>query len=513
LSESRPAAVIVLAAGEGTRMKSATPKVLHSVLGQSLLGHVLTAAEPLAADRTMVVVGHERDRVVQHIAQIAPGADAVEQPQQDGTGHAVRIALGAAPGMSGTAVVVCGDTPLLTGETLQALAAEHTDSGNAATVLTARVPDPTGYGRIIRDAFGNVVSIVEHRDADVEQRKLDEINSGIYAFDVERLGAALAQLTRDNTQGEEYLTDVIALLRREGAPVGALVVADHREVLGVNDRVQLAKVRAVMRERINAVWMREGVSIIDPATTFIDVSVRLEPDSVIQPWTLLEGETTVAAGAEVGPGSQLRDSTVGAGASVRFTTADRAEIGSGASVGPYTYLRPGTRLGTDTRAGAFVETKNVQVGEGSKVPHLSYVGDAEIGEGSNIGAATIFVNYDGVAKHRTVIGDHVRIGSDTMLVAPVEVGDGAYTAAGSVITEDVPPGAIGVGRARQRTIKGWVARKRAGSASAAAAAAALAAGGADSDRASGDNEPAPAPTPTDPGPSAPGSNDRKGPAE
>jgi len=513
LSESRPAAVIVLAAGEGTRMKSATPKVLHKFLGRSLLGHVLAATAPLQADRTLVVVGHARDEVVGHLQAIAPDADWVEQAEQHGTGHAVRIALGAAPDLTGTVLVVCGDTPLLTAETLSLLAATHSSSGDAATVLSAWVPDPGGYGRVIRDKHRQVASIVEHRDADVEQLKVDEINTGIYALDLARLRTALPSLTRNNSQGEEYLTDVVALLRREGETVGAVMVQDHREVLGVNDRVQLAEARALMQRAINDRWMREGVSIIDSATTMIGVNVRLEADSVIHPWTLLEGTTTVASGAEVGPGSQIIDSVIAENAVVRFTTADRAVIGPGASVGPYTFLRPGTVLGPRTRAGAFVEMKNVDVGEGSKIPHLSYVGDAEIGEGSNIGAATIFVNYDGVAKHRTVIGDQVRIGSDTMLVAPVEVGDGAYTAAGSVITDDVPPGAIGVGRAKQRTIAGWVARKRPGSSSAAAAAAAISGTGADRETDSGDNGRAPTSTPAASGDVPSGETDREGHAE
>lgn len=471
MSESRLAAVVVLAAGEGTRMRSTTPKVLHEMLGRSLVGHVLTAARPLAPDRTLVVVGHGREQVIDHLASVAPEAEPVTQAEQHGTGHAVRIALDAQPGLDGTVIVLSGDTPLLTSTTLTELLRVHSDQQAAATVLTAHVPDVRGYGRLIRDENGAVMAIVEHRDLDINQRQIDEINAGIYAFDVAQLRDALGELDRDNSQGEEYLTDVIALLRRTRARVAAHVADDHREVLGVNDHAQLAAARGFLRDRVNDAWMVAGVSIVDPTNTMIGVDVTLEPASVVYPWTLLEGTTSVGAGAQVGPGSQLVDTTVGADAVVRYTTADRAEIGARAVVGPYTYLRPGTVLAADTKAGAFVEIKSSHVGEGSKVPHLSYVGDAQIGEGSNIGAATIFVNYDGVQKHRTVIGDQVRIGSDTMLVAPVEVGDGAYTAAGSVITEDVPPGAMGVGRAKQRTIAGWVARKRPGSKSAAAAAA------------------------------------------
>ena len=472
MSETRPAAVIVLAAGEGTRMRSALPKVLHPLAGRSMLGHVLAACAPLAADETIVVVGHGRDEVIAELATTYPDAMTVDQVAQNGTGHAVRIALAALPDVSGTILVVCGDTPLLTSQTLVDLLAERDSSSCAATMLTARLPEPFGYGRIVRDEKGAVTGIVEERDASDEQRQIDEVNAGIYAFEAAHLRSALAALTPNNSQGEEYLTDVVSGLRTAGQQVSALVISDHREVMGVNDRVQLAEAAALLRDRINDGWMRAGVSIVDPSTTWIGVDVTLEPDVTVYPQTTLTGRTSVSAGARIGPGCWLVDTVVGTNAVVRQTTSDQAEIGEDASVGPYTYLRPGTVLGDKARAGAFVETKNSRIGAGSKVPHLSYVGDAEIGEGSNIGAATVFVNYDGVAKHRTVIGDHVRVGSDTMLVAPVEIGDGAYTAAGSVITDDVPPGAMGVGRARQRTIRGWVARKRAGSASAAAAAAA-----------------------------------------
>jgi bifunctional UDP-N-acetylglucosamine pyrophosphorylase / glucosamine-1-phosphate N-acetyltransferase len=494
VTSSRPAAVIVLAAGVGTRMKSSTPKVLHPLLGRSLLAHVLGATRPLDAAHTMVVVGHQRDAVTEHLAEVDASARAVVQAEQNGTGHAVRIVLDALPDVAGAVVVVCGDTPLLTPYTLHRVVAEHDGRAAAATVLTAHVPDPTGYGRVVRGDDGNVRAIVEHGDADGATLAVDEVNSGIYVFDAALLRSALDRVSTENSQGEEYLTDVVGILVDDGARVQGVAVNDPREVMGINDRVQLAEARAVLRDRINNAWMRAGVSIIDPTTTFIGVDVQLAADCVIHPWTLLEGASTVAAGAEVGPGSQIVDTLIGPGATVRFTTADRAVVGPDASVGPYTYLRPGTELAKGARAGAFVEAKNVQVGEGSKIPHLSYVGDAEIGEGSNIGAATVFVNYDGVAKHRTIIGDHVRIGSDTMLVAPVTVGDGAYTAAGSVITDDVPPGAMGVGRARQRTIRDWVLRKRRGTASAVAAEraqrSAAPAPDGDTGETSGDNGPA-----------------------
>jgi bifunctional UDP-N-acetylglucosamine pyrophosphorylase/glucosamine-1-phosphate N-acetyltransferase len=319
-----------------------------------------------------------------------------------------------------------------------------------------------------------VLAIVEQRDATEAQRAIAEINSGVYAFDGKLLRDALSRLRTDNSQGEEYLTDVLAILRDDGHRVGAVATPDHHEILGVNDRVQLAELRRLLNDRVLEAWMRAGVTVVDPASTWIDVQATLAADSTIHPNTQLHGRTEIATGAVIGPNSTLRDTIVGAGASVVASHATGAEIGPGATVGPYSYLRPGTRLGAKAKAGAFVEIKNSGIGAGSKVPHLSYVGDAEIGEGSNIGAATIVVNYDGVAKHRTVVGDHARIGSDSMLIAPVTIGDGAYTAAGSVITEDVPPGALAVARGRQRNVEGWVERRRPGSRAALASEAARA---------------------------------------
>lgn len=472
-----PSVVVILAAGEGTRMRSSTPKVLHVVAGRSLLGHVIHASAHVRPGHVVVVVGHGREQVQAHLEEIAPWVVTVVQEEQRGTGHAVRIALAgiAERGLavdSGPIVVLTADTPLLTGEALEALLAQHEAAGSAATVLTTVLSDPTGYGRVLRDGAGAVQGIVEHRDATADQRAVDEINSGMYAFDAAALAQALSRLSTSNAQGEEYLTDVIGLLREAGAPVAASRVDDPADVMGVNDRVQLAQAAAIMRDRINARWMREGVSMLDPASTWIDVDVELERDVVLRPQVALHGPTSIAEGAVIGPGTTLSSCEVGRGAEVIHTWAELAVIGSGAHVGPFTYLRPGAMLGEDAKAGAYVEIKNSTLGRGAKVPHLSYVGDAEIGEGSNIGAATVFVNYDGVAKHRTIVGAQVRIGSDTMLVAPVTVGDGAYTAAGSVITRDVPPGALAIGRAEQRIIDDWVLSRRAGTASEAAARAA-----------------------------------------
>ncbi|MTA07905.1 MAG: bifunctional UDP-N-acetylglucosamine diphosphorylase/glucosamine-1-phosphate N-acetyltransferase GlmU [Actinobacteria bacterium] len=462
--------VIVLAAGEGTRMKSATPKVLHSVAGRSLLGHVLHAIDHLHPAELRIVVGSGREAVEAHIADISPKATTVFQEHRGGTGHAAQLALaGNAP--KGTVLVLAGDTPLLSGESLAQFIAAHTAGKFAASVLTAEHPEPTGYGRIIRDDSDELLRIVEEKDATDDEKFIYEINSGVYAFDGEKLAASIGKLTNANAQGELYLTDVIGILKSAGESIAAIMIDDFTETLGVNDRVQLAESAAMLRDRINDQWMRAGVTIIDPTTTWIDSTVEISHDVTLHPGTTLLGSTKIATGAVIGPRTTLTDSVVKEGAQVLESIATQTVIGEGAIVGPFTYLREGTLLGDATKAGAFVEMKNAVVGTGSKIPHLSYVGDATIGEGSNIGAATIFVNYDGVEKHHTTVGDQVRIGSDTMLVAPVSIGDGAYTAAGSVITEDVPAGAIGVGRAKQRNVLDWVLRKRAGSKSAQAAEA------------------------------------------
>ncbi|AYY15661.1 bifunctional UDP-N-acetylglucosamine diphosphorylase/glucosamine-1-phosphate N-acetyltransferase GlmU [Actinobacteria bacterium YIM 96077] len=459
---TRPAAVIVLAAGEGTRMKSSTPKVLHELAGRSLVGHAVAAGQELDPDHLTVVVGHGREHVVAHLAEIAPGAATAVQEEQLGTGHAVQCALRTLPDLHGVVVVTYGDVPLLTGQTLQELVGQHVAGGHGVSVLTAELDDPAGYGRIVRGADGSVERIVEHKDATEDVLRITEFNSGIYVFDADVLRTGLSQLDTDNVQGELYLTDLIQLARDAGRTVGALVTADTWQTEGVNDRLQLANLHREFNRRITTRWMRAGVTIVDPATTWIDVTVELDRDVVLRPGVQLHGRTRIDTGSEVGPDTTLYDTTVGAGATVVRTHAAGAEIGPHASVGPFSYLRPGTRLGEGGKIGAFVETKSADIGRESKVPHLSYVGDATIGERTNIGAATVTVNYDGVSKHHTTIGDHCRTGADNMFVAPVNVGDGAYTAAGSVITNDVPPGAMGVARGRQRNVEGWVARKRPG---------------------------------------------------
>jgi bifunctional UDP-N-acetylglucosamine pyrophosphorylase / glucosamine-1-phosphate N-acetyltransferase len=488
-------AAIVLAAGEGTRMKSNTPKVLHDLCGRSMLGHVVAAVRGIDPGGLVVVTGQGREQVEASLQTIDADARTVFQPTQNGTGHAVRLALAALdaaavaqgkPPIEGTIVVAPGDAPLLSAASLQALAAHRAKTGAAAVLLSANVPDPTGYGRIVRDGQGNLMQVVEHADATEAEREITEVNSSVYAFDAAKLRSALAELAVSiphNAQGEEYLPDVVRIMVQAGDladAVEAVLIDDWREIVGVNDRVQLAEARALLRDRIVTAFMRDGVTIVDPATTWVDVDVVLEPDCVVLPNTMLLGRTRIATGARVGPNCLLADTVVDEGATVRDATCEGAQIGPHASVGPYTYLRPGTRLARGAKAGGFVEMKNADVGEESKVPHLSYVGDATIGARTNIGAATVFANYDGVSKHSTVIGDDVRIGSDTMLVAPVTIGDGAYTGAGSVIVDDVPPGALGVGRAHQRNVEGWVEKRRPGSpaAQAAARAAARAARGA-----------------------------------
>jgi bifunctional UDP-N-acetylglucosamine pyrophosphorylase/glucosamine-1-phosphate N-acetyltransferase len=450
-------------------MKSRIPKVLHTLCGRSMLGHALAAASELAPQRLVVVAGHGRDQVGAEATRQAPDVCLVVQERLAGTGHAVRMVTEALGVLHGTVVVTYGDMPLLQAQTLQALVREHAAAGNAVTVLTAQVADPAGYGRIIRDHAGSLAEIVEDADVTAEQRAVTEINSGCYAFDGALLADAVKRVATSNAQGQEYLTDVVAIMRGDGHLAGTVLAVDPAEIQGVNDRVQLAQVRRAFNGRLLEAWMRAGATIMDPASTWIDVGVTLAPDAEILPGTQLEGSTSIGPGARIGPGCLLRDTTVAQDATVTYAVCESAEVASGASVGPFARLRPGTRIGPGAHIGSYVELKNSTVGDGAKVPHLSYVGDADIGEHSNIGAATIFVNYDGVAKHHTTVGSHVRIGSDTMLVAPVSVGDGAFTAAGSVITEDVPAGALGVARGKQYNSEGWVERRHPGSAPAAAA--------------------------------------------
>lgn len=458
----RPLSAVVLAAGEGTRMRSATPKMLHELCGRPLLLHVLDTLVALPLERVVVVVGHGAERVTKTV-QEQLGTDIplefVEQRVQRGTGDAASVGLTAfadALDAEDDVFVLAGDTPLLREETLAMLASEHRLTDAAATLLTAELDDPTGYGRVIRDGRGGVERIVEQVDANDAELEITEVNPSIYCFRRAFLAPALRRLSPENAQGEYYLTDVVGVLRQAGHAVMGVPVTDPSETAGVNDRAQLAAAEACLRARINTRWMREGVSMTDPATAYLDVAVELERDVRILPNTMLEGHTVVGAGSTIGPDTRLVDTIVGAEAVVQHTIARDSEIGDRATVGPFASLRAGTHIAADAHVGTFVETKNAEIAEGAKVPHLAYIGDAEIGARANIGAGTITANYDGKDKHRTVVGADARIGSNTVLVAPVEVGEGAYTGAGAVVTSDVPPGALARG-VPARVEEGWAA--------------------------------------------------------
>jgi bifunctional UDP-N-acetylglucosamine pyrophosphorylase / glucosamine-1-phosphate N-acetyltransferase len=467
-------AVLVLAAGAGTRMRSDTPKVLHPLAGRSMLAHALLSIAKMAPQHLVVVLGSDHDRigpVVDDLAHtLGRSIEVAIQDQQLGTGHAVLCGLSALPDdFAGAVVVTSGDIPLLDADTLADLVAAHNARPAAVTVLTTTLADPTGYGRILRTQDHEVIGIVEQADATPTQQEIREVNAGVYAFDIAPLRSALSRLSADNAQQELYLTDVVAIVRQDGQTVQARHVDDSALVAGVNNRVQLAELGAELNRRIVAAHQLAGVTVVDPATTWIDVDVTIGRDTVIQPGTQLLGGTRIGTHCTIGPDTTLTDVAVGDGASVVRTHGAGAAIGDGAVVGPFTYLRPGTALGADAKLGAFVEAKNSTIGAGTKVPHLTYVGDADIGDHSNIGASSVFVNYDGMSKHRSTVGSHVRTGSDTMFVAPVTVGDGAYTGAGTVVRENVPPGALAVSGGRQRNIEDWVQRNRPGSAAAEAA--------------------------------------------
>ncbi|RKT78508.1 UDP-N-acetylglucosamine pyrophosphorylase /glucosamine-1-phosphate N-acetyltransferase [Terracoccus luteus] len=470
MSDLRPAAVIVLAAGEGTRMKSSIPKVLHTIGGRSLVGHAVRAARGVQPQHLAVVVRHERDQVAPHVLGLDAAVVIADQDAVKGTGRAVECGLEALPAdLAGTVVVTMGDTPLLTAETLLGLVRAHEDAGGAVTLVASTPPDPTGYGRVVRDAEGGVQAIVEQKDASPEQLALREVNSGIYAFEAALLREALAEVGTDNAQGEKYLTDVVAIARGRGRPVHAHLVADLWQTEGVNDKVQLARLGAELNRRTVEAAMRAGAIVVDPATTWLDADVTIGRDTVVHPGTQIHGASTIGSDCVIGPDTTLTDVEVGDGASVVRTQAELAVVGPGATVGPFSFLRPGTRLGAGGKIGGFVETKNAVIGDGAKVPHLTYCGDAMIGAGANIGAGTIFANYDGVTKGRTEVGAHAFVGSNSVVVAPRTIGAGAYVAAGSAVVSDVAPGQLGVTRAQQRNVDGWVARRRAGTASDTAA--------------------------------------------
>jgi bifunctional UDP-N-acetylglucosamine pyrophosphorylase/glucosamine-1-phosphate N-acetyltransferase len=445
--------VVILAAGQGTRMRSALPKVLHPVCGRPMVLWPVAAALAAGAERVVVVGGPDRA-----LREVLPdGVELAVQERPRGTGDAVRAA---APHLDAgaTVLVLSGDTPLVTADALRELVAGHERAEARATMATMVLDDPAGYGRVVRGADGSVERVVETKvagDATEDELGIREVNTGIYAFSAGPLIHALGRISADNAQGEEYLPDVLPHL----APVHAHELGDPALALGVNDRVDLARVTALAQARIHAAHARNGVTIVAPAATLVDADVEIGRDTVIEPFTALRGATRIGGGCRIGPSATLTGAAVGDDAVVLHSVLDGCEVRAGASVGPFAYLRPGALLRDGSKAGTFVEIKNSDIGEGTKVPHLSYIGDADVGPGTNLGAATITANYDGREKHRTTVGSGVRTSVDTTLVAPVTVGDGAYTAAGSVITEDVPPGALGVARARQTNVEGYAERR------------------------------------------------------
>lgn len=466
----RSLAVVILAAGQGTRMKSSLPKVLHRIGGRPLISHVLDTAAGLSPELVLSVVRHDRDRVAAAILDHAPDTIIVDQDNVPGTGRAVEQALAALPGhFEGSVVVLSGDVPLIDVATLERLVSGHIEHGRGMTMLSAIFENPTGLGRILRDSEGAVTGIVEEKDASDTQRRITEINGGVYVFSRRDLERSLAEITTDNAQGEKYLTDAASRMLATGAKVEAVATDDPWLIAGVNDRVQLAEAGRELNARIIRRHQRAGVTIRDPHSTWIDLDVSIDPDVEILPGTFLHGATSVASGAEIGPDTTLVDCEVGEGARIRRSEATLAVISAGAEVGPFSYIRPGTELGAAGKIGAFVETKNAKIGDGSKIPHLSYVGDAVIGTGSNIGAGTIVANYDGVQKHQATIGDAVKVGSRNVLISPVTIEDGSYTAAGTVVRKNVPSGSLALNVTQQRNIEGWVVENRPGTPTAEAA--------------------------------------------
>ena len=453
------ATALILAAGEGTRMKSELPKVAHALLGVPMVSYVVDAARTAGCDRVVVVTGHRAEVVEELLGDV----ECVRQDRQLGTGHAVMCARDALE-EAGSLLVLSGDSPLIRPETIAALVAERESTGAAAVVLTANLGDPTGYGRIVREPDGGVSAIVEQKDCTPDQCAIDEVNTGTYCFDAAALFEHLDRLDTDNAQGEFYLTDMVSLFVAEGLGVAAVTGDDPQETLGINSRIQLAEATKAMQRRINREHMLAGVTMTDPDLVWIGPHVRIGRDTEIGPMTFLMGETSIGEGVTLGPDTRVTDSQVADGAIIDSSVLVGAEVGPGATVGPVAYLRPGAVLGRSAKAGTCVEIKNSTVGEGSKVPHLSYIGDATIGAGVNVGAGTITCNYDGFRKHRTVIEDGAFIGSDTMLVAPVTIGAGAVTAAASAIARDVKAGSLAIERCDQREIEGWAVRRSTGGA-------------------------------------------------
>lgn len=447
---------LILAAGQGTRMKSETPKVLHKICGRSMLGHVLEAVERSGAENKVVVVGHGADLVIEQMQE--PGLTFVHQKQQLGTGHAVMTAENVLP-EEGLILVLCGDTPLITGETLKEFTEFHKKENNSISVLTAVLENPYGYGRIVKDSRGGLLKIVEEKDADDEIKKIKEINSGMYCFDAAALKRNLGKISDENAQGEYYLTDLIEIAAAQNEKTGAFPVKNNEEIMGVNNRVQLAEAESIMRRRINEKHMLEGVSMINPEAVYIDTEAVIGRDTVLYPGVIITGSSVIGEGCIIGQNSRIENSVIGKGTEIQSSTIIDSKVGDKTSVGPYAYLRPGSSIGSGVKIGDFVEVKNASIGDGSKASHLSYIGDADVGKDVNIGCGVVFVNYDGVNKFRSHVEDEAFIGSNSNLVAPVHVEKNGYVAAGTTITRNVPRGALVVGRPKDRVIPGWGERK------------------------------------------------------
>ncbi|MBR1398299.1 MAG: bifunctional UDP-N-acetylglucosamine diphosphorylase/glucosamine-1-phosphate N-acetyltransferase GlmU [Selenomonadaceae bacterium] len=442
---------IILAAGKGTRMKSSLPKVLHKVCGKPMLEHVINAAKGAGSTREVVVIGSGADKVREEIS----GVEFALQSEQLGTGHAVMMTKDKMANLEGTVMILCGDTPLITSELLQKFIESHEQSKASATVLTAIMPDATGYGRIVRNQSGTVDKIVEHKDATEDELQIHEVNSGMYCFDIKTLFDALDKVTNDNAQGEYYLTDVLGIIRSQGFLINAFVTNGFTQILGINSRYQLATAERILRQRKNLELMDNGVTILDPDSTFIDYDVEIGRDSTILPFTYIENGTTIGENCSIGPNCRLQNTKIGNNVTMQFVYAHDAEVDDEVVIGPYVHLRPGTKINRKVKIGNFVEVKNSNIGEGSKLPHLQYIGDTDMGANVNLGCGTVTCNYDGKKKYRTTIGDNVFVGCNTNLVAPVTVNNGAYIAAGSTITQDVPENSLAVGRARQVNKTAW----------------------------------------------------------
>lgn len=446
---------VILAAGQGTRMKSKLYKVLHPVCGKPMVQHVIDHVRSLNIDEIVTVVGHGAEKVKSEIGEVS---QYVLQEEQLGTAHAVMQSKDMLAGKEGTTIVVCGDTPLIKGETMEALFQHHEETGAKATILTAQAEDPTGYGRVMRNEQGLVEKIVEHKDATEEERRITEINTGTYCFDNKSLFEALESVGNNNVQGEYYLPDVIEILKEQGETVSAFVTQSFDETLGVNDRVALSEAERIMRRRINEGHMRNGVTLIDPANTYIASDVQIGSDTVIYPGTVISGRTIIGSDCVIGPNSEISHCEIGEKTTIRQSSAFDSKIGSEVNIGPYAHIRPQSQIDDEAKIGNFVEIKKAVMGKGSKASHLSYIGDAEVGQDVNIGCGSITVNYDGKNKHLTKIEDGAFIGCNSNLVAPVTVGKGAYVAAGSTITEDVPGEGLGIARARQVNKEDYVGK-------------------------------------------------------